>query len=106
MGHHNKWSQQTLSKFLLFITVLTLTLTFSLLAGNEEKDMNDTTCNKNSRKKRAMQTISTDVSQDEEVEPESRRPQAKKWCNREKASVRKRKTTAVSVQGEHSFVLS
>lgn len=71
-------------------------LFFFLLAGNEEKDINDTACNKNSRKKRTIQKkISPALSQDEEVEPDT--PQPRKGA---KASVRQRKTSVVSVQGE------
>lgn len=76
---------------------------FFLLASNKEKDLNDTICIKNSRKKRAIKAISIVVSQDEEVDPESPRPRAKKRCKRVKASVRKRKTSVVSVQGEQSL---
>ncbi|XP_060786231.1 zinc finger protein 142 [Neoarius graeffei] len=74
-------------------------------AGNEEKDINDTACNKNSRKKRTIQKkISPALSQDEEVETDT--PQPRKGA---KASVRQRKTSVVSVQDhvaegtEHMF---
>ncbi|KAG7330964.1 hypothetical protein KOW79_004933 [Hemibagrus wyckioides] len=77
---------------------------------NEKKDVNDTVCNKKSRKKRTIQKNTSPVlSQDEEADPESPGPQAKKQCKRNKASVRKGKTTVGTVHDhvaegtEHMF---
>ncbi|XP_053353043.1 zinc finger protein 142 [Clarias gariepinus] len=74
--------------------------------GNEQKDINEAMCNKTSRKKA---TIQENISaQDDDVDPESLRPRAKKHCKGGKAAT-KRKTSIVSVQDhvaegtEHMF---
>lgn len=78
-----------------------------IASAKEKKDVNDTVCNKKSHKKRRIQKNTSPVlSQDEEADPESPGPQAKKQCKRNKASVRKGKTTVVTVHGEKSFLLS